>query len=50
MSFLFDDDCAFGMQSMCGAGQPVALGVGDEKSPRFNVRRSTNASRKGRCL
>jgi hypothetical protein len=30
MSFLLDD-CAFGGQSMCGAGQPVALGVGDEK-------------------
>jgi hypothetical protein len=30
MSFLLDD-CAFGGQSMCGAGQPVALGVGETK-------------------
>jgi hypothetical protein len=30
MSFLLDD-CAFGGQAMCGAGQPVALGVGDQK-------------------
>ena len=30
MAFLLDD-AAFGGQVMVGAGQPVALGVGDEK-------------------
>ena len=30
MSFSLDD-CAFGGQSMCGVGQPIALGVGPKK-------------------
>ena len=36
MSFLLDD-CAFGGQAMCGAGQPVALGVGAEEKIRGSM-------------
>ena len=36
MSMLLDD-CAFGGQTMCGAGQPVALGVGAEEKIRGSM-------------
>jgi hypothetical protein len=36
MAFLLDD-CAFGGQAMCGAGQPVALGVGAEEKIRGSM-------------